>query len=102
MTFYTVLGVPKGFPCRAAAMHVLRAAQEHRADRIKIEKPGHTCEFSVDEVARQAAKAPTDTLVSSGTTRTFRSHGNTFEWRKQNWPGMSLGPTGGPFLQGRR
>lgn len=97
MRIFTVLGVPRGFPCRAAALHVLRAAQEQRMDRIRIDKGGHVCEFSVDEVARAAH--PRDTLVTAGTTRGLLANGGTFEWRKQNWPGMGPGPHADVSLQ---
>ena len=89
MRIFTVLGVPRGFPCRAAAAHVLRAAQEQRMERIRVDKGTHVCEFSVAEVERAAH--PGTGLVESGTTRGLLADGGSFEWRKANWPGFTAG-----------
>jgi hypothetical protein len=97
MKTFVVLGVPKGFPCELAARRVLRAAQRLGMDRIRVEKPGHTCEHAVDAVARAAH--PLDSLARSGTIQSLIQDGGTFEWRTQNWPGFSAGSSSRPSLQ---
>ena len=86
-----LLGVPRGFPCVAAAAHSLRAATEKKVDRIRVEQPGCVCEFAVADlwrVLRQQGKI--DSLVRGGTTSGIEGLGGRFERRTPNWPGASL------------
>lgn len=91
MSTLIVLGVPRGFPCVAAAAHSLRSATEKKVDRIRIEQPGCVCEFAVDDlwrVLRQHGKL--DSLVTAGTTRGIEGLGGVFERRIPNWPGAAF------------
>ena len=86
-----LLGVPRGFPCVAAAAHSLRAATEKKVDRIRVEQPGCVCEFAVADLwhrLRQYGKI--DSLVHAGTTQGIEGLGGVFERRTPNWPGAAL------------
>ena len=86
-----LMGVPRGFPCLAAAAHSLRAATEKKIDRIRVEQPGCVCEFAVADlwrVLRQHGKI--DSLVHAGTSRGIEALGGVFERRIPNWPGAAV------------
>lgn len=91
MNTFIVLGVPKGFPCQAAALHALRAAMEAKKDRIRIEQPGCVCEFDVAALyAHYRAHRPFgDSFVRAGSISGHRAFGNLLEPRGQTWPGFS-------------
>lgn len=80
------------FPCQLMACHVLRSAEEARKERIRVEKPGHTCEFGVAQLRRFVDREMVGqkSLVRAGTMASHRAFGNEFEERIQVWPGVDL------------
>lgn len=80
------------FPCQMMACHVLRSAEEARKEWIRVEKPGHTCEFAVARLRRFVDTEMTGqkSLVRAGTMASHRAFGNAFEERLQTWPGVDL------------
>ena len=85
-----LLGVPERFDCLWAAAHSVRAATQKGCDRIRVEKPGHVCEYAVDALRTYLRRHhPKDSLVRAGTVDGHRRMGNTFERRLQVWPGLA-------------
>ena len=75
-------------PCRVIALHTLRSAQELHKERIRVDKPGHACEFPVVELAAWfRPRAPfAGSLVRAGSVAAHGAFGNTFEERRPVWP----------------
>ena len=90
----TVVGVPVGFPCYMAALHSLPAAVEKHAEEIRIDKPGHVCDFTVSALREELkSKVPARGrgLCDLGTVRSMELMGSTFDEHEKNWPvGVSL------------
>lgn len=87
MTTLIVRGVPRGFPCLAAAAHSLRVAKALRAERIRVEQGGSVYEFDLAalEAHIRERRPYGDSLVRAGTLRNHLGWGNTVEPRRPTW-----------------
>jgi hypothetical protein len=94
MREFIILGVPSTFPCLMAALSSLPAAQEKQMEIIRVQKPGHTCDFMVASLAAHVERAkyhrgeiqPPKTIM--GGIKEHEAMGATFDVHAKNWPGV--------------
>ena len=91
-----VRDAPRDFPCLMAALCAYPVAQEQRMDWVRVDKPGHVCDFTVPNLAaliQQAQQNPggfQPPRVAMGGTKKHEAWGNIIEPRRQVWPVESL------------
>ena len=78
--------------CHFHALSVLKHARESGFDWIRVEKPGHRCEFMVAALVEQVRQDPraTPKCLVNLSRRETESLGTWYEPRAQNWPGARL------------
>lgn len=99
MREFIILDVPSTFPCLMAALSSLPAAQEKKMEIIRVQKPGHTCDFMVPALEKLVARAryhmgeiqPPKTIM--GGVKKHESWGNVIEPRIPVWPGLTVQPS---------
>ena len=78
--------------CYFHALSVLQEARAQGFDWIRVEKPGHACEFMVAALVEQVRTNPRSApkcLVNLSRPETERL-GTWYEPRTHNWPGADL------------
>lgn len=77
-------------PCHLHALSCLREAQVQGMEWIRVEKPGHHCDFMVAALVEQVRRDPraTPKCLINLTRREQESLGTWYEPRTQNWPGV--------------
>lgn len=105
MATLIILDCPEGFPCVVAAMSALPAAKESGHERIRVDKRGHVCEFSVLELeahlaASERGEAWEPPRSMMWDRRQHEEAGNVMEPRIQVWPGVDTGPNAVNLLDG--
>lgn len=78
--------------CHVHALSVLTEARTQGVEWIRVEKPGHACEFMVAALVEQTRKDPraTPKCLVNLTRRETESLGTWYESRTQSWPGARL------------
>ena len=79
-------------PCHLHALSCLRQARTEGMDWIRVEKPGHHCDFMVAALVDQVRRDPRSTpkcLINLTRGETERL-GTWSESRTPNWPGVDL------------
>ena len=81
-------------PCHMHALSVLRRAQRAGLEWIRVEKPGHHCDFLVAALVEQMRTRPLEVpscIVNMHPAEQERL-GARFEPRSSIWPGAALHP----------
>lgn len=80
-------------PCHLHALSVLKHARQGGYEWIRVEKPGHRCDFMVAALIEQAKRDPAAApkcLVNLSRPES-ESLGTRYEPRTPVWPGAALG-----------
>ena len=79
-------------PCHLHALSVLREARAQKMEWIRVEKPGHHCDFMVAALIEQARQNPAGTpkCLTSLTRADQEPFGTSYERRTIVWPGAAF------------
>lgn len=93
-------GEQEHIPCHTHALTALRQAQKHGLEWIRVEKPGHVCQFMVAALVAQMKADPRRVpyCLVNVSPREQAQRGASYETRRQLWPGRDPSPTR-PSLQ---
>ena len=79
-------------PCHLHALTAYRFAVARHDEWIRVDKPGHACDFSVAALREQMRAHPEAVphgIVNAGREEHLRL-GTTFDLWSRNWPGAPL------------